>query len=180
MTSLISFSSRNTFSLNLLLKGSVASTKNFEFLQFFLRRPTGLVQRHPTNFLFQLARDLFILMNSEIICIHFRNSQLLISFKITPASLIRNTLYQQMHWSRAWLFHQIPFKSHLMRILLPPRYLLLLLLVVAVVVAKVIVVVEVVVVEVVVVIVIVGVVEVVKSWPGLVNTNWWNSRGQGW
>ena len=42
--------------------------------------------------MFQLARYLFILMSSAIICIHIGNSQLPISLKITTASLIRNTL----------------------------------------------------------------------------------------
>ena len=40
---------------------------------------------------FQLARDLFILMESAIICIHFRITKPQISFKINAASLIRST-----------------------------------------------------------------------------------------
>ena len=98
LTSLISFSSRNNFSLNLLLKASVVYSK--KFLHFFLRgqpyrfreiSQTSELKSPPHNF-FQLARDLFILMDSAIICIHFRNSQPPISLKITAASLIRKTL----------------------------------------------------------------------------------------
>ena len=37
LTNLISLSPRYTFSLNLLLKASVALAKNYEFLHFFLR-----------------------------------------------------------------------------------------------------------------------------------------------
>ena len=45
----------------------------------------------PPQKLFQLARDLLILMDSVIICLHLRNTQS-ISLKINAASLIRNTL----------------------------------------------------------------------------------------
>ena len=69
--------------------------------------------------------------------------------------------------SKRWLFHQ----GYLMRIFLLLRYFLLLLLVV-VVVPIVVVIVEMVVVALVVLVVLVGVLLVVKSWPGLVNTNW--------
>ena len=62
------------------------------------------------------------------------------------------------------------FKGHLMRILLLRRHLLLLLLIVAVLV--IVVVVEVIVVAVVVAIVLVAVAVVLKSCPGLVDTNW--------
>ena len=46
----------------------------------------------PSQNLFQLACDLFILMDSAINCIHFRNTQPPISLKINAASLIKNTL----------------------------------------------------------------------------------------
>ena len=61
------------------------------FYNFFLW-PTVSVQRHLTN-TYQLARDMFIFMDSAIICIHFINIQLPISSKITAAFLIiRNTV----------------------------------------------------------------------------------------
>ena len=41
---------------------------------------------------FQLARVLFILMDSAVICIYFRNTQPPISLKINAAFVIRNTL----------------------------------------------------------------------------------------
>ena len=110
------------------------------------------------------ARDLFILMDSAIIWIYFRNSHTPICLTAT-ASLFRDTLaitLTNLLKQNQQLFHQISFKGHLMWILLPRRHLLLLSLVVlvAVVVA---------VVMAVVVIVQVAVVVVVKSWPELVN-----------
>ena len=51
-----------------------------------------LPNESPPQNLFQLACDLFILMDSAINCIHFRNTQPPISFKINAASLIKNTL----------------------------------------------------------------------------------------
>ena len=61
------------------------------FYNFFLW-PTVSVQRHLTN-TYQLARDMFIFMDSAIICIHFINIQLPISSKITAVFLIiRNTV----------------------------------------------------------------------------------------
>ena len=52
----------------------------------------NLPNESPSQNLFQLARDLFILMDSAIICIHFRNTQQPISLKMNAVSLIRNTL----------------------------------------------------------------------------------------
>ena len=51
-----------------------------------------LPNQSPPQKLFQVARDLFILMDSAIICIHLSYSQPPISLKITAASLIRKTL----------------------------------------------------------------------------------------
>ena len=45
----------------------------------------------PAQKRFQLARDLFILMDSAIICIRFRKTHLTVSLKV-DVSLIRNTL----------------------------------------------------------------------------------------
>ena len=65
---------------------------------FFVAKRIGSETSHklpnysPSPKIVQLARDLFILMDSAIICIRLRNSQPPISLKITPASLIRNTL----------------------------------------------------------------------------------------
>ena len=82
LTSLISFSSRYTFSLNLLLKASAVWAKNYEFLPFFFvanrigsETSHKLLNQSLSQKLFQLAGDLFILMDSAIICIHFRNTQ---------------------------------------------------------------------------------------------------------
>ena len=47
---------------------------------------------------------------------------------LLPWSRTRSPLYEQIYWNRTWLFHQIPFKGNLMRILMPRRRLLLLLL----------------------------------------------------
>ena len=109
-----------------------------------------------------LARNLFILMDSAIIWIYFRNNNPPISLT-AAASLFRDTLaITQIYWNRAWFFHQISFKDHLMWFLLPRRHLLLLL--------SLVVLVEVVVVVIVVVVIVqVAVVVVVKSWPELVN-----------
>ena len=109
-----------------------------------------------------LARNLFILMDSAIIWIYFRNNNPPISLT-DAASLFRDTLaITQIYWKRAWLFHQISFKDHLMWFLLPRRHLLLLL--------SLVVLVEVVVVMIVVVAIVqVAVVVVVKTWPELVN-----------
>ena len=51
-----------------------------------------LLNESPAQKIFQLVRDLLILMDSVIICIHLRNTQLPISLKINAAFLIRNTL----------------------------------------------------------------------------------------
>ena len=113
-----------------------------------------------------LARDLFILMDSAVIWIYFRNSQPPISLT-AAASLFRDTLaITQVYWNRTWLLHRISFKDHLMWILLPWRHLLLLLSLIVLVA-----VVVVVVVMAVVVIVQVAAVVVVKSWPELVITS---------
>ena len=49
LTKLISFSLRNTFSLNLFLKPTVVQAENYELLHFFFSWPTLSVQRHLTN-----------------------------------------------------------------------------------------------------------------------------------
>ena len=81
------------------LNQTLFSIKNLSFyIFFFLANRTGsetsqkLLNQSPPQKMFQLARYLFILMSSAIICIHIGNSQLPISLKITTASLIRNTL----------------------------------------------------------------------------------------
>ena len=51
-----------------------------------------LPNESPPQKLFQLARDLFILMDPAIICIHLRNTQPPVSLKVNAASLIRDTL----------------------------------------------------------------------------------------
>ena len=51
-----------------------------------------LPNESPPQKIFQLALNLFILMDSAIICIYLRNTQLTISLKINAASMIRNTL----------------------------------------------------------------------------------------
>ena len=67
---------------------------NFFFLAYRIGSETS--HKHPNESpppeKFQLARELFILMDSAIICIHFRNTQPTISLKINAVSLIRNTL----------------------------------------------------------------------------------------
>ena len=68
------------------------------YIFFFVANRIGsetsqkLPNESPIQKLFQLACDLFILMDSAIICIYFRNTQLAISFKMNAASLIRNML----------------------------------------------------------------------------------------
>ena len=65
---------------------------------FFMANRTGsetsqkLPNESPPPNLFQLARDIFILMDSAIICIHLRNTQPAILLKINAAFLIRNRL----------------------------------------------------------------------------------------
>ena len=71
----------------------------------------------------------------------------------------------KIYWNRTWLSHQICFKGHSMRILLPRMHLLLLLLL-----SLVVVVIVVAVVVVAVIVIVLVVLVVVKSWPGLVNT----------
>ena len=71
LTSLISFPSGYTFSLNLLLKASVIQAKNYEFFKFFLRgqpfwlRDVSETSECPSQTLFRLSRDLFILIDSD-------------------------------------------------------------------------------------------------------------------
>ena len=79
----------------------------------------------------------------------------------------------KIYWNRTWPFHQIFFKGHSMRILLPRMHLLLLLL------SLVVVAIVVVVVVVAVIVIVLVVLVVVKSWPGLVNINRrsWPGRG---
>ena len=98
-TSLISFSSRYTFYSTCYLKQALFRLKIMSFYNFFfLANCIGseTSQKFPNESLpqklFQLVRDLFILMDSAIICIHYRNTQPPISLKINAASLIRNTL----------------------------------------------------------------------------------------
>ena len=117
-----------------------------------------------------LARDLFILMDSAIIWIYFRNS---------PATNFFNSCFFPVqghvgHYTNKFIetdldfFIKYPLRGHLMWILLPRRHLLFLLSS-AILLYYLVVVVVVVVVMVVVVIVQVAVVVVVKSWPDLVN-----------
>ena len=122
---------------------------------------------------FQLARDLFSLMGSVIICIHFRKTQPPICLKINAASLIRNTLAIILPnlLKQDLTFSSNTFKGHIMWILLPRRHLLLLSLVVVVAIVVVVVVVVVLVAVVVVIVLVAMVVVVVKSCPELVNTN---------
>ena len=51
-----------------------------------------LPKESPPQKLFQLARDLSILMDSAIICIYFKNTQPQIFLRIKAAFLIRNAL----------------------------------------------------------------------------------------
>ena len=90
LISLISFSLKNTFSLNLLPKATVVQVKIYEFLQSFLRdQPYRFRDISQTSELkFQLDRDLFILMDFTIICIHFRNSKPPISLKIIVVMIV--------------------------------------------------------------------------------------------
>ena len=98
LTNFISFSSMYTFSLNLLLKASVVWAKNYKFSHFFLRRQQYWVRKiSQTSELKFITKTFsgstwFILMDSAIICIQFRNTQLSITLKINAASLIRSTL----------------------------------------------------------------------------------------
>ena len=81
------------------LKQAFFRLKNMSFYNFFFvasrigsDTPQKLPNESPSQTLFQLARDLFISMDSAIICIHLRKTQPPISLKINAASLIRNTL----------------------------------------------------------------------------------------
>ena len=98
-TSLISFSSRYTFYSTCYLKQALFRLKIMSFYNFFFvanrigsETSQKLPNESPPQNLFQLARDLFISMDSAITYIHFRNTELTISFKINAASMIRNTL----------------------------------------------------------------------------------------
>ena len=82
-----------------VLKASAVEAQNYKFLHFFLlgqlywlRDISETSEKSPPQKLFQLACDLLILMDSAIICIHFRNTQLTISLKVNATSLIKNTL----------------------------------------------------------------------------------------
>ena len=107
-----------------------------------------------------------MLMDSAIICFHFRKIHRPVLLKITAVSLIRNTLAITLTdlLKKDLTFTSISFKGHLMRILLPRMHFLLLLLslVVAVVVVLVVVVVAVGVVVMVVIVVVVVVVLVAE------------------
>ena len=67
------------------------------YIFFFMANRNGsetsqkLPNESPPQKLFQLPRDLLILMEYVIICLHLRNTQPN-SLKINAASLIRNTL----------------------------------------------------------------------------------------
>ena len=80
LISVIWFSSRYTFSLNLSLKQGLFRMKIMSFYIFFFvancigsETSQKLPNESPPQKLLQLARDLFILMDSAIICIHFRD-----------------------------------------------------------------------------------------------------------
>ena len=82
-----------------LHKASVVQAKIMSFYSFFFvanRIGSDTSQKFPNESpplkLFQLARDLFILIDFGIICIHLRNTQPPISLKINAAFLIRITL----------------------------------------------------------------------------------------
>ena len=78
------------------LKQALFRLKFLSFYNFFLRDQPQWLRKLPNESsplkLFQLTHDLFIFMDSAIICIHFRNTQPPIFLKINAASLIRNTL----------------------------------------------------------------------------------------
>ena len=169
MTSLISFSSRYTFSLNLLPKASI--------FKFFLCGPPYWLKDISETSEWKSTTKAF---SASTWFIHFDGPcNYLHSFQKHPAvNFFENkcSFPDQEHvgdyinkFTETGLFHQVPFKGHLMQILLTRRHLLLLLLVAVV--AIVVFVVVVVVVAVVIVIVLVAVVVVVKSFPELVNTN---------
>ena len=167
----------NTFPVNLLLKASVVYAKNYDFLQFIFRgQPYRFRDISQTSELKSTTGSTW-LIHIDGLCNYlelFQKQHSAVCLKITAASLIRNTL---AIISSNLLKQDLTFSSNtfsgpfIMWILLPRRHLLLLLVVVLVV-TIVVVVLEVVVVEVVIVIVLVAVVEVVKSWHGLVNTSW--------
>ena len=121
----------------------------------------------------QLAPDLFVLMDSAIIYIHFRNSQAPVSLTITTAASLTREGHVG-HYTNEFNdlnFFQIPFKDHSMQILLPRRHLLLLLILLLLVV--VVVVVVVVIVQIVLIVAVKSGPEVVNKtlWPGPVNIN---------
>ena len=101
-----------------LLRNLLLRLKNYhEFLRFFLcwhlHRVENTkwdafafrkfrIQVHQRKFL-KRVRDLFILMDSVVINIHFRRSQPPVSLKMTS--------HQRKYWNRIWPIHQIPFKG---------------------------------------------------------------------
>ena len=178
LTNLISFSSRYTFLLNLLLKASVVWAEYYEFLQFFLRgQPYWLRDISETSEWNSTAKS----FSASTWFIHFYGiCNYLHSFQNHPAlNFFENKCCfpDQEH-----LYHYIN-KSTETGLEFFIKYFLraiscgscchegILLLFLVVVVAIVVVVLVVVVVAVMVVIVLVPVVVVVKSCPGLVNTN---------
>ena len=175
LTNLISFSSSYTFSLdslNLLLKASVVWAKNYEFLHFFLRGRLywfrDLSVTSELKFITKLfsASTWFIHFDGLCNYLHSFQKHPAISLKINATFLIRNTLAIRItnFLKQDLTFHQIPFKGHLIRILLPWRHICPLLVVVAIVV-------------VVVEVVVVAVVVVVVDWEMQIGGH---NRGQGW
>ena len=84
---------------NCYLKQALVRLKIMIFYNFFFvtnnigsETSQRLPNESPPQKIFQLALNLFILIDSAIICIYLRNTQLTISLKINAASLIRNTL----------------------------------------------------------------------------------------
>ena len=82
LTNLISFSSRYTFSLNLLLKASVAWAKNNQFLHFFVRGHPywfrDISQTSELKFItktFSAGMSFIHFVDPTIICIYFRNTR---------------------------------------------------------------------------------------------------------
>ena len=113
LTSLFSFSSRYTFSLNLLLKASVVQTKNYEFLHFFLRGQPYCFRDIPETSEWKyttetLASTWFIYIDGLCNYLHsfqkhlsanFFKSKYCFPIKNTLAIMLRNLLKQDLTFS---------------------------------------------------------------------------------
>ena len=114
LTRLSSFSSTNTFAPNLLLKiFFLWPTVSFQRHQCF--RSHRLPNSSSPKKVSERASSLFHLVDSVIICIHFRGSKTSLLKITTAANCWSEKLlpsHQHIYWNKSWSIHQRPSKGH--------------------------------------------------------------------